>query len=84
LINSRSVATVVAKLFNIVRPNKAYFGQKDAQQCAVIQRMVIDLNQNVDIVVVPTVRYVGTGWIASHLLIFSQLFWTLGRRMASQ
>ncbi|KAK4523020.1 hypothetical protein GAYE_PCTG33G0910 [Galdieria yellowstonensis] len=52
----RGVATVVAKLFNIVRPNKAYFGQKDAQQCAVIQRMVIDLNQNVDIVVVPTVR----------------------------
>lgn len=48
---------MVAKLLNIVRPNKAYFGQKDAQQCAVIQRMVKDLNLDVEIVVIPTVRY---------------------------
>ncbi len=52
----RGVATVCNKLFNIVNPARAYFGQKDAQQVAVIQRMVRDLNMNLDIVVVPTVR----------------------------
>lgn len=52
----RGVATVVAKLFNIVRPDRAYFGQKDAQQVIVIKRMVADLNMGIDIVVVPTVR----------------------------
>ncbi len=52
----RGVATVVAKLFNIVRPDKAYFGQKDGQQVAVVKRMVADLNMGIDIVVVPTVR----------------------------
>jgi pantoate--beta-alanine ligase len=52
----RGVTTVVAKLFNIVQPTKAYFGQKDAQQALVIKRMVADLNMNVEIVVVPTVR----------------------------
>jgi pantoate--beta-alanine ligase len=52
----RGVATVVLKLFNIVRPTKAYFGQKDAQQVDVIQRMVRDLDLPVKIVVVPTVR----------------------------
>jgi pantoate--beta-alanine ligase len=52
----RGVATVVAKLFNIVQPTKAYFGQKDAQQVVVIKRMVADLNMAVEIVVVPTVR----------------------------
>jgi pantoate--beta-alanine ligase len=52
----RGVATVVAKLFNIVEPSKAYFGQKDAQQVVVIQKMVTDLNMNLEVVVVPTLR----------------------------
>ena len=52
----RGVATVCNKLFNIVQPTNAYFGQKDAQQCVVIKRMVADLNMNLNIVVVPTVR----------------------------
>lgn len=52
----RGVATVCNKLFNIVAPDRAYFGQKDAQQVAVIRKMVSDLNMNLDIVVVPTVR----------------------------
>ncbi|NMB41135.1 MAG: pantoate--beta-alanine ligase [Firmicutes bacterium] len=50
------VTTVVAKLFNLVRPNRAYFGQKDAQQAFVLIKMVEDLNMNLDIVVLPTVR----------------------------
>jgi pantoate--beta-alanine ligase len=52
----RGVATVVTKLFNIVEPNKAYFGQKDAQQAVVIKRMIADLNVNLEVVVVPTAR----------------------------
>jgi pantoate--beta-alanine ligase len=52
----RGVATVVNKLFNIVQPTKAYFGQKDAQQVIVVKKMVADLNMNLEIVVVPTVR----------------------------
>jgi pantoate--beta-alanine ligase len=52
----RGVATVVAKLFNIVEPTRAYFGQKDAQQVITIKKMVADLNMNLEIVTVPTVR----------------------------
>lgn len=52
----KGVATIVAKLFNIVRPQKAYFGQKDFQQTVVIKKMVNDLNMDVEIIVMPTVR----------------------------
>jgi pantoate--beta-alanine ligase len=52
----RGVATVVAKLFNIVKPARAYFGQKDFQQCVVIRRMVKGLNMDVEILVLPTMR----------------------------
>jgi pantoate--beta-alanine ligase len=52
----RGVATVCLKLFNIVRPARAYFGQKDAQQVAVVRRMVRDLELDVDVRVLPTVR----------------------------
>ena len=52
----RAVATVCTKLFSIVQPHVAWFGQKDAQQVAVIRRVVADLNLPLDIVAVPTVR----------------------------
>ena len=52
----KGVTTVVAKLFNIVQPTKAYFGQKDAQQLLVIKKIVLDLNMNLEIVSCPTER----------------------------
>jgi pantoate--beta-alanine ligase len=50
------VATIVAKLFNVVQPQRAYFGQKDAQQAMVVRRMAQDLNFPLEVVVCPTVR----------------------------
>lgn len=55
-VHFRGVCTVVSKLFHIVTPDRAYFGQKDAQQVAVIQRMVTDLNMDVEIIPCPIVR----------------------------
>ncbi len=52
----RGVTTIVSKLFNAVRPERAYFGQKDAQQARVIQQMVADLNYPIEIVVCPIIR----------------------------
>jgi pantoate--beta-alanine ligase len=52
----RGVTTVVSKLFNVFQPNRAYFGQKDAQQAVVVKKMVQDLNFNLDIIVGATVR----------------------------
>lgn len=52
----KGVTTVVSKLFNIVDPERAYFGQKDAQQVAIVKRMVKDLNFDIDIIVCPIIR----------------------------
>ncbi|MBS4031017.1 MAG: pantoate--beta-alanine ligase [Clostridiales bacterium] len=52
----RGVTTVVAKLFNIVTPDRAYFGQKDAQQALVIQKMARDLNMDLDVIIMPIIR----------------------------
>lgn len=55
-IHFRGVCTVVSKLFHIVTPDRAYFGQKDAQQLAIIKRMVLDLNMDIEIVGCPIIR----------------------------
>lgn len=52
----QGVALIVSKLFNIINPNKAYFGQKDFQQCAIIAQLIADLSFQIEMVIVPTVR----------------------------
>jgi len=52
----RGVATVVSKLFNVMQPDRAYFGQKDGQQVVVIQKLARDLDMGVEVVVMPTIR----------------------------
>ena len=52
----RGVATIVSKLFNIVRPQRAFFGQKDAQQALVIRRLIRDLNFDIELILGPTIR----------------------------
>ena len=78
----RGVATVVLKLFNLVRPAKAYFGQKDAQQVDVIQRMVRDLNVRVRIVVGPTIRDVDGVALSSRNAYLSASERLVARRFA--
>ncbi len=82
----KGVTTVVAKLFNIVEPARAYFGQKDAQQALVIRKMVADLNMNLEVVVSPTVRekdglamssrnsYLGSGERKAAIILYRSLF----------
>jgi len=90
----RGVTTIVAKLFNIVRPDLAVFGQKDAQQVAVIKKMVADLNFTLDIVIAPTLRepeglamssrnrYLSTAQRLEALAIFAAL--TMAKNMVEQ
>ena len=67
----RGVATVCVKLFNIVQPRRAYFGQKDAQQAAVLRRVVRDLNVPVELRVLPTVRDVDGLAVSSRNVLLS-------------
>ena len=67
----RGVATICLKLFNIIRPTHAYFGQKDAQQAAVVERLVRDLNLELELRVLPTVRDVDGLALSSRNVLLS-------------
>ncbi len=90
----KGVTTVCAKLFNIIQPTRAYFGQKDAQQAVVIRKMVTELNMNLEVVTLPTVRepgglamssrnnYLNTRERQSALVLYQAL--TLAQKLWSQ
>ncbi|GIT43987.1 MAG: hypothetical protein Ct9H300mP11_19230 [Chloroflexota bacterium] len=80
----RGVATVVSKLFNVMRPDRAYFGQKDGQQTVVIQKLAKDLDMGVEIVVMPTIREADglamrVAMLSFLLMIAKRLLWFTNR-----
>ena len=95
-VHFRGVCTVVNKLFNIMEPDRAYFGQKDAQQLAIIKHMVQDLNMNVEVIGCPIVReedglakssrntYLSTEERQAALILSKTIFWAQEQVVAGE